>query len=984
MSQLIGDNLGQILLTYNQIEWTANVRAALANYSPEIAASNSNPLKKLRNMYKKKIETYIQVVDNPKLLPMNRNKVEAMIIMEEHNRDVIDKLFQNKQIHSQHFEWLSQLRYDKDTEGGSETMSITVEQLNFSREYGYEYQGNNGRLVVTGLTDKAYMTLTNALQLFKGGAPQGPAGTGKTETTKDLGKNLAIFVNIQNCSDQMDHNSLGTNFCGLAQEGAWGCFDEFNRITLDVLSVITTMIKDILDSIKKTNSAVTIGDASFIAKPNTGLFITMNPGYAGRTELPDNLASLFRPVAMMVPDFFAIAKNILMSKGFQKNEELSKKICTVYDLMQRQLSRQDFYDFSTRAVKSCVLACGNIKRKEPNQDEVKIVLKAIRDMNLPKLVFEDVALFDNLFMDLFPEIEEPEIDNDALQIAIEQTMIEKGLQLDENIVVKCLQLNECKNTRHGNMLIGSTMSGKTVCWQILAEALNRLHKEEKEEKGFKDTDKNAVYNQMQVKVEALNPKSINVDELYGAFDDQAPPQWCDGVLSSVLKQMVSLEQNALRWMVIDGPVDTLWIESMNSVLDDSKRLTLVNCDVIALTKNVRLLFEVDGLAVASPATVSRVGMVYMDIDELGWKPICRSWLETKNERGKAFKTFLSETVFRYLDKVLTAKKANCTELVPSSPTACVRNMAKLFDSLEDQWSDKSKEMPVDDFHAYVEKWFVFSMIWSIGATVDEQSRRELDIVIRDVEPMFPTTNTVFDYYINLKKCDWAPWDEMLKTQILQGKEFHDIYIQTIDWARNRFVSQALLKHDAHILFVGNSGVGKTVLIEKTLLAELNELELSFTINFSAGSDSKRTQEVIESNFDRRAKNKFKPRNTKLKAVCFIDDLNMPLQEEFGAQPPIELIRQWFDSGFWYDRKKIVKNYMCDLQFLAAMGKPGGGRAILSPRMVSKFHLINFTNPSEKQMRKIYETIFITKFYQFGDDIKFLQDSLAIATINIFN
>ena len=122
--------------------------------------------------------------------------------------------------------------------------------------------------------------------------------------------------------------------------------------------------------------------------------------------------------------------------------------------MQRQLSRQDFYDFSTRAVKSCILACGNIKRKEPNQDEVKIVLKAIRDMNLPKLVFEDVALFDNLFMDLFPEIEEPEIDNDALQIAIEQTMIQRGLQLDEGIVVKCMQLKECKDTRHGNMLIG--------------------------------------------------------------------------------------------------------------------------------------------------------------------------------------------------------------------------------------------------------------------------------------------------------------------------------------------------------------------------------------------------------------------------------------------------------------------------------------------------------------------------------------------------
>ena len=183
----------------------------------------------------------------------------------------------------------------------------------------------------------------------------------------------------------------------------------------------------------------------------------------------------------------------------------------------------------------------------------------------------------------------------------------------------------------------------------------------------------------------LNPKSINVSELYGDFDDQSPPQWKEGVLSSVLKNMVSIEQNVNRWMVIDGPVDTLWIESMNSVLDDSKRLTLVNCDVIALTKNVRLLFEVDGLAVASPATVSRVGMVYMDIDELGWKPIVRSWLETKKERGKEWKEFLTETVFRYLDKVITTKKLNCLELVKSNDSACIRNMCSLFDALEDQW-----------------------------------------------------------------------------------------------------------------------------------------------------------------------------------------------------------------------------------------------------------------------------------------------------------
>ena len=119
--------------------------------------------------------------------------------------------------------------------------------------------------------------------------------------------------------------------------------------------------------------------------------------------------------------------------------------------------------------------------------------------------------------------------------------------------------------------------------------------------------------------EVINPKSISVDEFFGYYDlNQKPKQWMDGVCSAVLKTMCSEPQNVNRWMVLDGPVDTLWIESMNSVLDDNKLLTLNNGDRIALTGNVRLLFEVQDLSVASPATVSRAGMIYMDVEELGW------------------------------------------------------------------------------------------------------------------------------------------------------------------------------------------------------------------------------------------------------------------------------------------------------------------------------------------------------------------------------
>ena len=186
-----------------------------------------------------------------------------------------------------------------------------------------------------------------------GGAPAGPAGTGKTETTKDLGRAAGIPVYVFNCSEQMNVMSLGNIFKGLCQTGAWGCFDEFNRIPIEVLSVVATQVGSFLNALRAKKDHFDLMGVSIKLVDTVGVFITMNPGYAGRTELPENLKALFRSCAMVVPDMELICENMLMSEGFLEARPLAHKFITLYSLSKELLSQQKHYDWGLRGDQSC-------------------------------------------------------------------------------------------------------------------------------------------------------------------------------------------------------------------------------------------------------------------------------------------------------------------------------------------------------------------------------------------------------------------------------------------------------------------------------------------------------------------------------------------------------------------------------------------------------------------------------------------------------
>lgn len=1009
---------GQVVLSVSQLFFTREVTAALAK-------GGSKGLEEYTKQMAQQMEKLVELVRGD-LTALNRLTLGALTVMDVHARDVVLNLVKEGVSDPTEFEWLAQLRYywEEDPSNPSQKPGLgatglendvptgvqpdkngfivpdgimKVRMVMSELLYGYEYLGNSGRLVITPLTDRCYRTLIGAVHLNLGGAPEGPAGTGKTETVKDLAKAVAIQCIVQNGSDGLNYRSMAKFFKGLASSGSWVCFDEFNRIPLEVLSVVAQQVSSIQRAINEDKHTFFFDNINIPLIHTCSIFITMNPGYAGRAELPDNLKVLFRTVAMMIPDYAMIAEITLYSMGYSAATDLARKTVACLRLSSEQLSSQDHYDFGMRNLNSILVAAGALRRVEPDTPEDILCLRALRDCNVPKFVAADIPLFLGIVQDLFPTTVVEEKHNEVLVAALTEQCKKTNLQPTPSFIHKCLQLYDTFIVRHGLMVVGHAFAGKSSCIRTLGESL----------KALKDTANEGA----DVKYLTVNPKSVSLDQLYGA-DDPATNEWHDGVLPVVFREAVDMPLDTWKWVWFDGPVDALWIENMNTVLDGNKKLCLASGEQIKLVNRMAMLFEVQDLAVASPATVSRCGMVYMEPGELGWEPILASWLDTLPEQLTENRDNLKTLFDWVIPPCLFFLRKQTTSVIPTSEIGMVKNLTNIFSCLIRRLlSEKGKDSKgtSSEMGVMLECIFMFSLVWSLGVQTDTEGRKKFsqfaqsiltgeapegamipkeyaDMKVRQPFPLSDKNGQyTYDFCLNMKLCKWEHWMETApEFQVPDGARFNDIIVPTIDTVRTSWLLDLLILGRAHVLLVGNTGTGKSVGVSQKLLRDMPKTNyLSMSLTFSARTSVNQTQDIIDNKLERRRAGIFGPPPGR-RSVIFVDDLNMPLLEEYGAQPPIELLRQWMDYGGWYERKTNQFKKIVDVQFLAAMGPPGGGRNPVTYRYLRHYNSICLVPYDDNSLKRIYTVVVGWWLDSFSGRVRLLKQSLVDATVDIYN
>jgi len=459
----------------------------------------------------------------------------------------------------------------------------------------------------------------------------------------------------------------------------------------------------------------------------------------------------------------------------------------------------------------------------------------------------------------------------------------------------------------------------------------------------------------------LNPKVVSTNELYGVVHIQTR-EWIDGLLSCTMRSLGQIPDTNPKWIILDGDLDANWIESMNSVMDDNKILTLASNERIVLKAHMKMIFEIRDLAYATPATVSRAGILYIsDDDGYQWRAYVKSWIMTKKYTDE-IKTNLQGLFDKYIPDTLIHCKKTFDYIVPQVEICLIVSICKLLESI----------MATTEVVG-LEYIFVFCCVWCIGGGYAEKDnrdyRKEFSNWWKDKWKTikFPAKGTVFDYFVEQTRL--VEWDTLktkdVENSIDTSKAISNYTVPTVDTISAQYLMRLFIGVGHSPLLVGKAGCGKTQII-KGLLNELTtttEDYLQQIINFNYYTDSTALQASLEQLLEKKAGRNFGPVG-KYKLIYFIDDINMPMLDPYNTQTAIALVRQHKDYNHWYERSdKFLLVEVQNTLYVASMN-PSAGSFYVNQRLQRHFWMLAVSFPANGSLISIYSAYLIKHFGKF--------------------
>ncbi|XP_029699181.1 cytoplasmic dynein 2 heavy chain 1 isoform X3 [Takifugu rubripes] len=906
----------QILCLAEQIQFTEDVESALKQQN----------LLQLELNLTAKLEHYT-TVDTSSVDQANKEstvlqlKLKALILDVIHNISVVKQLKQAGVTSPDSWAWRKQLRFYMDTD-----RCCVIHMVDAHFSYTYEYQGNAAKLVHTPLTDKCYLTLTQAMKMGLGGNPYGPAGTGKTESVKALGALFGRQVLVFNCDEGIDVKSMGRIFVGLLKCGAWGCFDEFNRLEESVLSAVSMQIQAIQDSLKHHKTTCDLLGKEVELDLNSGVFITLNPagkGYGGRQKLPDNLKQLFRPVAMSRPDNELIAEVILYSEGFKNGDVLGHKLVAIFNLARELLTPQQHYDWGLRALKTVLNACGKLLQQEKHSREKNkvqerdLVVQALRLNTMSKLTFADTSRFDALVKDVFSGVHLTNLVDQRLVHALEEVYKEAQLELTPSQLKKALELHEQLRQRMGVVIVGPSGAGKSTLWRMLRAALIK-------------TDR-------VVRQYIMNPKAMPRQQLLGQIDMDTR-EWTDGVLTNSARNVVREPQEVSSWIICDGDIDPEWIESLNSVLDDNRLLTLPSGERIQFGPNVNFIFESHDLSCASPATISRMGMIFVSDQDTDVNALLNTWVKGQPEQ---YRENLNNWLGDYFQQALDWIFKQNDFVVETTVVGTIFNGLSHLSGVTERGQ------------------FIIGLLRGLGGNINFKTRQEFaKELLSWARESPPNANKPLDTYYDFDCGHLAAYTfqhpkEQVPEQLGHTNTLAVIETPAMQRALHGFSPWLTAQHRQPFMIVGPEGCGKGMLLRHAL-SQLRSTQVAM-IHCSAQTSSRHVLQklsqtclLLSSNTGR----VFRPKDCE-NLVLYLKDISLPKPDKWGTCNLIAFLQQVLTyNGFYNESLEWVS--LENIQVVASMSTGCAlGSHPLTPRFSSIVRICTIDYPDREQLQTIY-------------------------------